>query len=206
MQIVRFFNKQNYGNSYAVINDDEYILIDCTQTAQDVSSKLNRLCNREMQCVGIFVTHGHYDHFSHLLEWINNGTKVYATQEAFYKMADKNLNCSSSFDQIVEIIVPQNVMNVVEDQQKLQMLGKDIIIHKLPGHTDCSMAIEIEDNLFVGDVIFAGGGLGRCDLPTGSVAQMQESLEKLNNMNGNLNVKPGHGLGFVLGECKPFRV
>lgn len=217
MQVIRFFNKENFGNSYAVVEGDKFVLIDCTKTPEYVASRIGDICvngivvkgkddSKILQCVGVFVTHGHYDHFSNLEDWLRLNVPVFADANAFKKFEDIETNCSSSFDKAVQVFVPKNLQNELNDGQILNILGVDISVHKLSGHTDCSIALEIEDNLFVGDIIFAGNAYGRCDLPTGSVQEMGKTLQKINEMRDELIVKPGHGLGFRLGDSKPFGI
>jgi len=217
MKVVRFYNRENYGNSYAVIEGDEFVLIDCTQTPQFVASKIgniniggNIVVDKEdsavLRCVGVFITHGHYDHFSELALWVDLGANVFAAEEAYIKFANAYTNCCGSFDKVYTVNVPDELRNTVEDGQILHMLDMDIKIHKLPGHTDCSIAMELDNYLFVGDIIFSGGAYGRCDLPTGSEIAMANTLQKINSMDDDLNIRSGHGLGFKLGECKPFRM
>jgi glyoxylase-like metal-dependent hydrolase (beta-lactamase superfamily II) len=50
-----------------------------------------------------------------------------------------------------------------------------------------------EEILISGDVLFAGS-IGRTDLPTGSSAQMKETLlKKVLPLDDDLRVLPGHG-------------
>jgi hydroxyacylglutathione hydrolase len=65
------------------------------------------------------------------------------------------------------------------------------ILH-LPGHSPGSIALRIDDALFVGDVLFAGS-IGRTDLPGGSSSAMSESLRRLVSLPGDYDVYPGHG-------------
>lgn len=196
MEVIRFFNRQNYGNCYAVIEGDNFVLIDCTQTPDFVKNKIGK----EKVCKGVIITHGHYDHISNIQDWINLGVDIFANNQAFEKMNNAEWNYSTGFGLNFQCEVPLSLKKVVEDGQILDLLGKEIKIHYLPGHTDCSIAIEIENNLFVGDIIFDAGGYGRCDLVTGSIEQMKITLQKISKMNSDLNIKPGHGLGFKLRE------
>jgi glyoxylase-like metal-dependent hydrolase (beta-lactamase superfamily II) len=51
---------------------------------------------------------------------------------------------------------------------------------------------ESDKLLFSGDVLFKDG-IGRTDLPTGSVSQMQDSLRELFRLSDDYQVFPGHG-------------
>lgn len=63
-----------------------------------------------------------------------------------------------------------------------------------PGHSSDSISFYFPDDnvMFVGDFIFKEG-VGRCDLPTGSEAEMKESLNKLKEFNSDIKLYPGHG-------------
>ena len=54
-----------------------------------------------------------------------------------------------------------------------------------------------------GDTLFAGT-CGRTDLPGGSWAQMQHSMQTLAALDGDLEVLPGHGEGSTLQSEREF--
>ena len=72
-----------------------------------------------------------------------------------------------------------------------------------PGHSSDSISFYFDDvkTMFVGDFIFKGS-IGRCDLPTGSVSLMNESLEKIKEYSDDILVYPGHGDTTTLKEEK----
>lgn len=63
-----------------------------------------------------------------------------------------------------------------------------------PGHATDQVAFyfEEENALFDGDFIFKDS-IGRCDLPGGSVKQMEESLRKIITYPKEMKIYPGHG-------------
>lgn len=67
-----------------------------------------------------------------------------------------------------------------------------IMVIKNPGHSMDSISFVIEDKIFCGDFIFKGT-IGRTDLPTGSMDEMQKSLNKILDLNKNYILYPGHG-------------
>ncbi len=63
-----------------------------------------------------------------------------------------------------------------------------------PGHTPGSISLFGEGAVFSGDTLFAGGGIGRTDLPGGSYEALVESIErKLFGLPDDTVVYPGHG-------------
>lgn len=61
-----------------------------------------------------------------------------------------------------------------------------------PGHTPGHLCFRLGERLFSGDLLFAGS-VGRTDLPGGSSAQLQTSLERIKALPLATVVLPGHG-------------
>jgi len=69
-----------------------------------------------------------------------------------------------------------------------------------PGHSKGSIALLSVDAVFSGDTLFAGG-IGRYDLPGGSLEEIMNSLKnKLLILPDHLKVYPGHGPVTTIGE------
>jgi glyoxylase-like metal-dependent hydrolase (beta-lactamase superfamily II) len=81
-------------------------------------------------------------------------------------------------------------------------IGTFSVIH-LPGHTPGSIAFFDKDAglLFSGDTLFADG-YGRTDLPGGDMGALASSLRRLFEMDGNIEVYPGHGRITTIGKEK----
>src|SRR5699024_4493924 len=71
-----------------------------------------------------------------------------------------------------------------------------------PGHTEGSMLLRVvdgdEENIFTGDVVFAGA-IGRVDLPGGDAQAMQDSLRALATLP-DVAIYPGHGRASRVGR------
>ena len=74
-----------------------------------------------------------------------------------------------------------------------------------PGHTEGSVCLLADDQrlLFSGDTLFAAGW-GRVDLPGSSPEAMVESLIRLNGLDGDLAVLPGHGRRSSIEQERPW--
>jgi len=56
----------------------------------------------------------------------------------------------------------------------------------------------LSDIAFVGDLIFAGGGFGRYDLPGGDYVRLVDSLRRVQKLPKSITLYPGHGEAFTL--------
>lgn len=79
----------------------------------------------------------------------------------------------------------KNINRLPED------LKKKLIIHKVPGHTKDSIAIQYKEILFSGDTIFHDDGIGRFDFPESVPEKIMESVNLLKNLNYKI-LAPGH--------------
>jgi glyoxylase-like metal-dependent hydrolase (beta-lactamase superfamily II) len=80
----------------------------------------------------------------------------------------------------------------LEDGDTIQLGETSLHFISTPGHTPGQGCYYDEEDIFVGDTLFAGS-IGRTDLPMGNSLQMQQSLEKLMALPGHLKVHSGHG-------------
>jgi len=87
------------------------------------------------------------------------------------------------------------------NSNKLEIGSFKFEVIKTPGHSYDSVSYLIDDKLFCGDFIFASS-IGRTDLPTGSMKEMQESINKILKYPDYLIVYPGHGNITTLGKEK----
>jgi hydroxyacylglutathione hydrolase len=67
------------------------------------------------------------------------------------------------------------------------------VLH-LPGHSEGSIGLWEKESrsLIVGDTVFADGGIGRYDLPTGNLGELRNSIERISEL-GVKDLYPGHG-------------
>jgi glyoxylase-like metal-dependent hydrolase (beta-lactamase superfamily II) len=74
------------------------------------------------------------------------------------------------------------------------------VLHS-PGHSNGSILLLGEKEVFTGDTLFAGS-IGRTDFPGSSDNSMHSSLEKMLGIPGNFVIYPGHGPTSTINEEK----
>lgn len=140
----------------------------------------------------IINTHCHYDHIgsNNILKRNYNAKLAAHEHDAPYiSSADPGYTCSSLFRKPLKKI---KVDIILKDKDKIE--NTDIEIIHTPGHTEGCICLYDKKNkiLFSGDTIFAGGGIGRTDLPSGSDKTLLSSLSKISKRDIDI-LLPGHG-------------
>lgn len=113
--------------------------------------------------IAILLTHDHFDH-------------VGAVQNI-----KEDYNCPVySFD------------NLKEGKKEIVKFKFNVIY--TPGHTRSSISFYFKEHkaMFTGDFLFKNS-IGRCDLPTGDINEMKNSLNKIKEYDDDIIIYPGHG-------------
>jgi hydroxyacylglutathione hydrolase len=91
-------------------------------------------------------------------------------------------------------------VRALADGDTVPLAGLKFGVRHAPGHSAGSVVFGLDQDLFSGDVLFAGS-IGRVDLPGGSMAQMTESLrEVILPLPDETVVHPGHGPATTIGR------
>lgn len=171
-------------NCYLVSSDGEYAVIDPT-TPFDPD-----LCQGSVKY--ILLTHAHFDHILEIDSWVRGtGAPVITSVDEKDALSDPMRNCYKLFDGTDRGYFGE--VTVLEEGKTLPLGDREISIINCPGHTIGSATYLIGNSAFVGDTIFAGGGYGRFDLPTGNFIMLKDSIRRLMTLPDETVVYPGHG-------------
>lgn len=188
MQIIKIYPRGFASNCYVITEDGkEGIVIDPAQKRVE-----SELIKQGITPKYVLLTHCHFDHVEGAGALQSAGAKVLCS------VKEKEL-VGTSADLFDAFGAPRSVYRVDEtfsDTETKTLCGIKITAIFTPGHTAGSCCYLIEDKdgkpyLFTGDTLFAGS-IGRTDFPTGSGAQMSQSLARLKALDGDMPVYPGH--------------
>jgi glyoxylase-like metal-dependent hydrolase (beta-lactamase superfamily II) len=161
------------------------VVVDPSGGYDRIQDELARL---GLACVGILVTHTHWDHILGVAEVAaKTGAPVWAPRAERDRLAEPE---SADHRLFVSAHDPEHL---VAGGDTISVAGIDFEVVDVPGHTSGHVAFYADGALFSGDVLFAGG-VGRTDLPGSSWDQLLDSIRTLvERFPSETVVYSGHG-------------
>ena len=184
MQVYKIYPKGFAANSYLVTQDGVHaVAVDPAQPRI-----LDEAAAHGLRVTHVLLTHGHFDHTGGCAALQAAGAQV-GCLEAERPLVLGPGNAAQLFGARV---APFRIDFTFRGGEELLLDGMRIGVIAAPGHTAGGACFAAEGYLFTGDTLFAGD-VGRTDLPTGSGAQLEESVRRLYALPGDYHVCPGHG-------------
>jgi glyoxylase-like metal-dependent hydrolase (beta-lactamase superfamily II) len=161
---------------------------------------LDILKKKDFMLKYIINTHGHGDHIGGNRELKSlTSAKILIHELDAEMLVDAKKNLSFLIGK--ELISPPADQFLKEGDEITFGSLKLKIIHT-PGHTPGGICLVLDDIVFTGDTLFAGG-IGRTDLPGGSYDDIQKSIkDKLLKLGDDKIIYPGHGPSSTIGKEK----
>lgn len=151
----------------------------------------------------VLLTHAHFDHMLTISEWVEKtGAELIVSAEDAEALTDGTRNCYKLF--LGTDGGYYGEYRTVKDGDTLPFGNGEIEVMATPGHTAGSVVYLIDGQAFVGDTVFAGGGYGRCNLPSGDASELKESINKILALQDDTGLLPGHGPRTTVAEYKKY--
>ncbi len=178
-------------NCYLVINREtkEALIIDPADEAERIGQRIAALAAKPC---AVLLTHGHFDHIG-AADALRDvyGIPVLAMDREQEILENPGKNLSVNYGAGFTVKADR----FLKDGEEFSLAGFEIQVLHTPGHTAGGACYYLPEEgvLFSGDTLFCGT-VGRTDLPTGSMAQIRDSLhKKLFTLPDDTEVFPGHG-------------
>lgn len=205
IKIFRFDNdsKEFSSNTYVVgEKNGPCVVIDLGTTSDRL---INYIKENHTACLGVLLTHAHYDHTRGIEKFLKNFNCTVFVHESDEEYFDNpRLNGSIMIDGSPKTVKLSSGNRYLLDDEDEINFGHGLFFFKVigtPFHTDGSVCFlyEKENALFTGDTVFKDS-IGRTDLPGGRSKLIFPSLEKLKTLDPKLKIYPGHGDETTLGR------
>jgi len=170
----------------------EAVVVDPSGDAAELRLLLARL---GAQCVGILVTHGHWDHLVGVADLAEGtGAPVHMAEGERSLLEDPN-----RFTPPGLTLRPYTPDVLLDGGEKVELAGITFDVLSVPGHSPAHLAYHADGCLFSGDVLFAGS-VGRVDLPGADWDTLVDSIRRLvHRYPPETIVYSGHGPATTLG-------
>ena len=188
------------ANCYLVYNPKtkDCIIIDPGDEAEFIERKISE---NDLKPILIVATHGHFDHVLGSLE-----LKLAYNIPFLISKKDKFLiswaNKSADYFGKIKSNLKITSDNFLDNLKEIGLGREKLRIIKTPGHTPGSVSFYSSKNkiIFIGDLLFANGSIGRFDFKYSNKDKLLNSIKRLLKLPKNVIVYCGHGPEFCLGE------
>ena len=164
-----------------------------------VASILEEAQRRGWDVIGLWLTHGHFDHIADHAEVTQRfpDTKVLIHPLDEPKLRRPN----SSIFPLPFKIPPRAPDALLSDGQTLEIGNLRVQVIHTPGHSPGHVMFHFpQENVLVGGDLIIMGAIGRTDLPDSNHAQLNASIRKIMQLPAPTRLLPGHGHPSTLEE------
>lgn len=196
IHIESFCDDVAYANTYLIEQDGHVIVVDPANNMKVLQRYIG-----DKVVDGCLLTHGHYDHFRELENFLQlyPDCHCYLHKEAKRKLFDLNMSYATAFGGKVVPSIDQNRLILFTSETKFEIGRFFVKVMITPGHTNCSAMYIIENAIFSGDTLFKGS-VGRTDLWTSNPLQLKQTLHRIRQLKQDYLIYPGHDATTTLFE------
>lgn len=189
-------------NVYLLLNEDlrQAVVFDAPLGTCDFLDQV--LSDGSFQVQAALLTHGHWDHM--LDAAALNQRQIPLWMHAADRMLVEDPGLMADFLIPGLGVEPAQVDRTLEHGQVLSILGHEMEVRHVPGHSEGSLLFYFPSLAIAisGDAVFAGG-IGRTDLPGGSFELLQSSIQQqIYTLPDPVMLYPGHGPATTVGQEK----
>ena len=157
-----------------------------------VGPLLDLAAERNLEVIGLWLTHGHFDHIADHAEVTR---RYHAARVLIHQLDEPKLQAPNSSMFVLSFIIPpRNADANVEDGQQLAIGGLSIEVIHTPGHAPGHVMYHLpEEKILVGGDLIIGGAVGRTDLPDSDESALFRSIRRVMRLPADTRLLPGHG-------------
>jgi glyoxylase-like metal-dependent hydrolase (beta-lactamase superfamily II) len=189
-------------NCYLLVDPvtNQLLVVDPGDVAEYIIDHIERI---HATPIAVIATHGHFDHImgafaitkTYLIPFCMDGRDTFLL-DTMQSSAQHFLGTVSD--------PPPHIDTPLTIKKEVALGNERLRILETLGHTPGSISLYSKTSgvVFVGDLVFEGGDVGRTDFSYSDGSKLYASVKKLITLPDNTIVYPGHGNSFLLSSVK----
>ncbi len=160
------------------------------------------------EVTGLWLTHGHFDHFADHGEVKSKfpGARILIHKEDELKA--RHPEVQTRLFGLPLVIQPLRADAYVTDEQLLRIGNIPVTVIHTPGHSPGHVCYHLQsEQMLIGGDLIIGGSVGRTDLPDSNHSKLEASIRRVMQLSPATRLLGGHGEPTTLGyerEHNPF--
>ena len=159
-----------------------------------VGPLLDEATRRGWNVIGLWLTHGHFDH---LADHAEVTARFPEARVLIHQLDEPKLQHPAIQTQMFQLpfqIPARSADGYVEDDQQLTIGSIQVRVIHTPGHAPGHVAYHLpNDKVLIGGDLIIGGSVGRTDLPESDHAQLEASIRRVMELPPETQLLGGHG-------------
>ncbi len=194
MKVNRLLDRPDMGSTYVLGEEGQPCLV--FDLGDNAHHKIEAYVARHHgKCLGVFLTHGHYDHIAGLGDLYPDWpAPIFLSSEEEDFLYDPKLNASDTLFDDPFVASKDLPYYFFDDGDEIALGEFRVQCILTPFHTRGSACFYLQEQgiLFSGDTLFKGS-IGRDDLPGAASRQFESSMRKILALPKETKIYPGHG-------------
>lgn len=199
MQIVMNTGGIASTNAYLVADEASKQAVIFDAPDNTVAPLLDEAIKRGWDVIGLWLTHGHFDHVAdHAVV-----TQRFPKAKVLIHPLDhpKLQKPMSSLFSLPFVIPARSADGLLADGQKLSIGTLEVEVIHTPGHSPGHVMFYIpKEKILIGGDLIIMGAVGRTDLPDADFSTLQESIRRVMKLPDDTQLLGGHGNPTLLGD------
>ncbi len=153
---------------------------------------LEQVRRRGWELVGLWLTHGHFDHLADHQVVTDAFPKA---RVLIHRLDAAKLRQPSALHFQLPFVIPSREPDaLVEDGGRLSIGSMSVEVLHTPGHAPGHVMYHLPaQQVLIGGDLIIGGAVGRTDLPDSNQADLVHSIQRVMRLPGETRLMPGHG-------------
>lgn len=180
-------------------NSKQAVLFDAPD--HTIEPLLSEAAKRGLDVIGLWLTHGHFDHFADHALVKQRFPKAQVLIHLLDEHKVQNPNYDLCLFGLSFLIPPLKPDGFLSDNQVLKFGDMEVQVLHTPGHAPGHVSFYFpKQQLLVGGDLIIGGSIGRTDLPDSNPEEMEASIRRVMELPDSTQLLGGHGQPSTIGE------